>query len=78
MGGCRSNYVCKANLEVSEQQQAQLQVGEHLSEQEKKSLQDILLSLSDVFALTDDELGETDLVTHSIDTGNAKPVKMLP
>ena len=31
-----------------------------------------------VFALDDQELGETDLVTHSIDTGNAKPVQTLP
>ena len=31
-----------------------------------------------VFTLDDQELGETDLVTHSIDTGNAKPVQTLP
>ena len=31
-----------------------------------------------VFALDDQELGETDLVTHSIDTGNAKSVQTLP
>jgi len=29
-------------------------------------------------ALTDEELGETNLVTHSINTGDAKPVKTLP
>ena len=31
-----------------------------------------------MFALEDWELGETDLVTHSIETGNAKPVQILP
>ena len=72
--------MCTANQEVSERQlvlQAQLQVGDHLSEQERKNLQDVLLAFSDVFALTDEELGEMDLVTHSIDTGDAKPVKTV-
>ena len=32
---------------------------------------------SDVFTLTDDELGETNLVTHHINMGDAKPVKAL-
>ena len=31
-----------------------------------------------MFALTDEELGETSLVTHHIDTGDAKPVRTLP
>jgi len=73
--------VCTANQEVSERQlvlQVQLQVGGHLSEQERKNLQDVLLTFSDVFALTDEELGETNLVTHSIDTEDAKPVKTVP
>ena len=38
----------------------------------------MLLAQSDVFALSDEELGETDLVSHIIDTGDAKPVKTLP
>ena len=58
--------------------QMQLQIGEQLSNQEKTSLEELLLAYSDVFALTDEELGETDLVTHSINTGDAKPVKTLP
>ena len=56
----------------------QLQIGEQLSDQEKTSLEELLLAYSDVFALTDEELGGTDLVTHSINTGDAKPVKTLP
>jgi len=38
----------------------------------------LLLAHTEVFALSDYELGETDLVTHSIDTGNSPPVKALP
>ena len=38
----------------------------------------MLLTQLDMFALTDEELGETDLVSRSIDTGDAKPVKPLP
>ena len=38
----------------------------------------MLLTQSDVFTLTDEELGETHLVLHSVDTGDSKPVKTLP
>ena len=41
-------------------------------------METMLLIQSDVFTLTDEELGETDLALHSIDIGNAKPVKTLP
>jgi len=71
-------WLCTTNLEMTERQSAlqeQLQVGEHLSDQ---SLEEVLLAYSDVFAFTDKELGETDLVTHSINRGDAKPVKTLP
>ena len=36
------------------------------------------LGFSDVLALYDSELGETDLVTHTIDTGNVKCVQTSP
>ena len=41
-------------------------------------METMLLTHSDVFSLTDEELGETDLVSHSIDTGDVKSVKILP
>ena len=56
----------------------QLQIGSQWTESERKQLEELLLSLGDVFALQDSELGETDLVTHTIDTGNAKPVQTSP
>ena len=55
-----------------------LQYGEDLAVGDKQMLEQILVYHSDVFALTDDELGETNLVTHHIDIGDAKPVKALP
>jgi len=58
--------------------QGQLQIGSQWAESERKQLEELLLSLSDVFALQDSELGETDMVTHTIDTGNAKPVQTSP
>ena len=49
----------------------QLVFRDHLSPQERQHLEELLLTHNGVFALTDYELGETDLVTHSIDTGNS-------
>ena len=51
----------------------QLQFGEDLD-----TFEQVLLSHADVFALTDEELGETSMVTHHIDNGDAKPVRTLP
>ena len=34
--------------------------------------------MDDVFALTDDELDCTDVVTHKIDTGDHPPIKQYP
>ena len=61
-----------------EELRKQLVFGDHLSPEERQHLEEMLLTHSGVFALTDYELGETDLVTHSIDTGNSLPVKALP
>ena len=37
----------------------------------------MLWSQGDAFALSDEELGETDLVTHDINTGSARPVRAM-
>ena len=58
--------------------QKQLQFGEQLAIAEQEQLCQMLLSQSDVFALSDEELGETELVTHDIDTGDARPVRAMP
>ena len=53
------------------QLQEQLQIGSQNTDGERKQLEELLLGMSDVFALQDSELGETDLVTHTIDTESA-------
>ena len=47
----------------------------HVTEGEQRSLKLILASYADVFALNPSELGTTQLVTHSIDTGTHQPIK---
>ena len=64
--------------ERKEELKKRLQITTFCSEEERKQLESLLLEHNGVFALEDQELGETDLVTHSIETGNAKPVQTLP
>ena len=45
---------------------------------DRDRLADIVRSNRDVFALTDAELGRTNLVTHRIDTGDTGPIKIPP
>ena len=52
-----------------EELQRQLDVGNNCAEEERMSLFECLLSLHHIFALTDEELGQTGLVEHVIDTG---------
>jgi len=52
--------------------------GDHLTLPEKQHVEKLLSAHTEVFALSDYELGETGLVTNSIDTGNSPPVKALP
>ena len=61
-----------------EELRQQLQFWEDLATEDKDTFEQVLLSHADVFALTDEELGETSLVTHHIDNGDAKPVRTLP
>ncbi len=39
---------------------------------------EFLLKSADIFALDDSELGQTDLVQHSIDVGDSQPIKQPP
>ena len=45
---------------------------------EKDKLAELIRSHRDVFALTDAELGQTNLVTHRINTGDTGPIKIPP
>ena len=61
-----------------DQLQQQIKISNHCSEAEKHQLLNCLLERIEVFALSDEELGETDVVEHTIDTSAAKPVKEPP
>ena len=49
-----------------------------VSETERTRLKKLVIEFRDVFALTDAELGQTNLVTHTIDTGDTSPIKIPP
>lgn len=53
-------------------------VSNKLSAVEKNELENFVLQYSDVYVGPDGELGRTDLTAHKIDTGDAKPIKLLP
>ena len=61
-----------------DQLRQQIKISDQCSENEKQQLLDHLLETNEVFALSDDELGETDVVEHSIDTSVVKPIKKVP
>ena len=60
----------EATTTKREQFQKQLVYGEHLTLRDKQLVEKLLLAHTELFVLTDYELRETDLVTHSIDTGS--------
>ena len=57
---------------------SRLQIGKSCTKRQVSQIQELLCKYHEVFALTDSELGDTDIVTHSIDTGNAPPVRASP
>ena len=69
--------MCHSENRLTQLQQ-QVKISDHCSEIERHQLVECLLEKSEVFALSDEELGETDVVEHSIDTSTAKPVKQPP
>ena len=52
--------------------------GSNLNGEEKRELEKLLIEFEDVFVGLDGKLGRTNLVTHSIDTGDAPPVRQRP
>ena len=49
-----------------------------LTESQGDQLKSLFLEYADVFAKSPDDLGETDIVQHEINTGSAKPIKLPP
>ena len=50
-------------------------VSDELSTEEKQQFADFLVEYQDVFVGPDGKFGQSDLVAHTIDTGDAKPIK---
>ena len=50
----------------------------HLDPDQSKRLKQLLLEFVGVFAVDDDDLGRTALVKHTINVGDAQPVKQAP
>ncbi len=51
---------------------------ENLNDLEQQKLTQFLTSYADVFSKSDTDIGQTDLVEHAIDTGDAPPVRQRP
>lgn len=49
-----------------------------LNQTERESIMKVLNKFRKVFAFNDNELGRTNLVDHSIDTGDSKPIHLRP
>ena len=71
--------VCHISSEDrSERLREQLKIGDAVSDVQKMKLAELLLQHGEAFALTDDDLGETSIVEHVIDTKGAPPVSTCP
>ena len=46
--------------------------------EEKTQVEQLLLRFEDVFSRDSTDLGRTDLIKHTIDNGDARPIKMAP
>ena len=51
---------------------------EQLTKEESQAVAGLLHQHKDVFSLSEQDLGRTNLVTHNIDTGDARPIKQHP
>ena len=50
---------------------------DNLTNEQQESLRQLIVECQDIFMGPDGKLGRTDLVKHTIDTGTAKPIKIL-
>ena len=65
-------------MERKTQLKEQLRIGDDCTVEDQDTLRQLLLDRHQVFALTDEELGETDLVEHRIEITDHKPIKVFP
>ncbi|RWS18754.1 Retrovirus-related Pol polyprotein from transposon 17.6-like protein, partial [Leptotrombidium deliense] len=62
----KSDHVLKSNI------------GEQLTEEQKERLIHLLRKSSDIFSKSSFDLGKTNVLKHSIDTGNNEPIRQTP
>ena len=77
------SIVCGLQQCSSDQRQEQLIAaldldGLHLNADARQKLEGVIREFADTFALTDDELGNTHVITHTIDTGSSPPIRQPP
>ena len=74
----RNCVVDKEQIGCRDELKKQLRIGDVGSIVEQNKLLEILLARNETFALNDLELGETEVVQHSINTNGVPPVKTSP
>ena len=77
------SIVCGLQQCSSDQRQEQLIAaldldGLHLNADARQKLEGVFREFVDIFALTDDELGNTHVITHTIDTGSSPLIRQPP
>lgn len=53
-------------------------ISENLNTEEREKGKSLILSFKDIFVGADGKVGQTDLVTHKIDTGDNSPIRLPP
>lgn len=56
----------------------QIHVGHQLTAKQEAEFSELIKRFHDVFALTENDVGNTDVVQHTINTGNVKPIRTAP
>ena len=68
-----------ADLSVREKQrETQLDIGQHCSMEQKATLVQLLKQKQEAFALSNNEVGQTDIVEHSTEMDDSTPIRTSP
>ena len=70
---------CPSNMELPEHLKPLIEnVSEDLSSDEKQQFVQLLIEYQDIFAAPGGQLGRSNIASHTIDVGDAKPIKIPP
>lgn len=79
--GLTDNFICQQTVleNPSRFEKSDLNLkGDSITSEQTDALLRLLNEYGDIFSKNDSDLGRTNLITHSIDTGDAKPIKQQP